>query len=290
MEGKITDGPHALAFAPVSWLSTLKKGAAEHELVLSRRPGAIRVQPLRGKRTLSRRTLVSLQSSDTVNNLQSDDSPTIDKNVHSNDDENLTPNQRYMKLLRELTEAETALSNPYGTKMSHEIVQFDENGFGPRDRYVYVEERDCIGCTHCQTTAVNTFFLESDHGRARVFDQTGDSEELVEVAIDTCPVNCIYYVSWNDLVTLELVRREQNINNWARLVGGQDFSNNRKYSRHTDVMDSAIIRCDDCPGRGCAECPMYGVGNNPEYVRKKKMRQGELRKKDMELKRKRRSL
>lgn len=191
------------------------------------------------------------------------------------DETSKTQAEKYIEMIRELEEKEDMLTgtNYDGTKMSHEVVKFDEDGIGPRDRFVYVEERDCIGCTHCQTTANCTFFMEHEHGRARVFDQTGDDEAKVEEAIDTCPVNCIYYVNWDDLVTLELERRGQYINNWARLVGGQDFLSSKKNNHRTTVMDSGIMRCEDCPGRGCAACPMYGVGENPEYIRKKKLRE-----------------
>lgn len=179
----------------------------------------------------------------------------------------------YRQRLLDITSAETALSNPHGLKMSHQVVRFDEDGLADRDRFLYVEERDCIGCTHCQTTAPGTFFMEEDHGRARVFNQVGNIEELQEVAIDTCPVNCIYYVNWRDLVNLEEMRRFQVINNMARLVGGQDLSRSKVGDVKTEVMDSGIVRCEDCPGRGCSVCPMYGVGKNPQYIRKKALRE-----------------
>ena len=31
-------------------------------------------------------------------------------------------------------------------------------------------------------------------------------------------------------------------------------------------------RCNNCPSRGCKTCPMYGVGQNPEFQRKEKER------------------
>lgn len=207
-------------------------------------------------------------------------------------DENsrLSKAEHFRKMMREITEAETALSNPLGLKMSHEIIRFDGDGIGPRDRYVYVEELDCIGCTHCQTTANGTFFMEEEHGRARVFDQIGDIESVVEEAIDTCPVNCIYYVDWEDLVKLEVMRKDQVINNWARLVGGQDFLSSRKESRTTRVMDSGLMRCEDCPGRGCPKCPLYGVGQNPEFMRKKAAREARKAKRQDEGKKRRKRL
>lgn len=197
----------------------------------------------------------------------------------------------YFRALRQVTEAETALSNPHGTKMSHEMIQFDTGGLGPLDRYVYVEEQDCIGCTHCATTAPGTFFLEDAFGRARVYNQLGDTENMIAEAIDTCPVNCIYYVEWEDLVKLELMRKDQKINNWARLVGGQDARSARKGKRKTKVMDSGVMRCEDCPGRGCRDCPLYGVGENPEYLKRKSIREARKReKKQEEKKRSRRRL
>ena len=53
--------------------------------------------------------------------------------------------------------------------------------------------------------------MEGEHGRARVFQQMGDYEDVVEEAIDTCPVNCIHYVPWDDLKQLEIRRRGQVI-------------------------------------------------------------------------------
>ncbi|KAA8499920.1 Ferredoxin-1 [Porphyridium purpureum] len=166
--------------------------------------------------------------------------------------------------------------NALGAEPSHKYVKFDANGVASRDRFVYVDEVDCIGCSHCAMTARNTFFLEPDHGRARAFRQDGDPEELVSEAIDTCPVNCIYYVDWDDLVTLEKERVGQRINNAARLVGGSDLTNARAQSK-ASVMTSGKVRCENCPGRGCADCPLYGVGENPEYMRKKETREAKRR-------------
>lgn len=179
--------------------------------------------------------------------------------------------------IREINEAEFALCNPARLDMSHTRVIFDSDGAATLDRFVYVEERDCIGCTHCATTATGTFFLKEEDGRARVFDQHGDSEEMVEEAIDMCPVNCIYYVDWADLIKLETFREGQQINNSARLVGGQDFSSSRMNLTAGTAVGSDMIRCSNCPSRGCQECPMYGVGLNPEYMRKKKAREARRR-------------
>jgi ferredoxin len=80
-----------------------------------------------------------------------------------------------------------------------------------RQRGVYVDEVTCIGCKHCAHVARNTFYIEPDHGRSRVVRQDGDSAELVQEAIDTCPVDCIHWVDYSELKTLEAERRSQII-------------------------------------------------------------------------------
>ncbi|MEL7052041.1 MAG: ferredoxin [Cyanobacteria bacterium J06588_5] len=82
--------------------------------------------------------------------------------------------------------------------------QFRQNG-------VYVDELTCIGCTHCAHVARNTFYIEPEYGRARVIRQDGDSEALIQEAIDTCPVDCIHKVDYTELRQLELDRQHQVI-------------------------------------------------------------------------------
>ena len=68
-----------------------------------------------------------------------------------------------------------------------------------RQKAVWVDESICIGCTYCSCVATNTFAMEPVNGRARAFRQDGDSPELIQEAIDTCPVNCIDWVKFEDL-------------------------------------------------------------------------------------------
>lgn len=83
-------------------------------------------------------------------------------------------------------------------------LQLDEDGAPVLARFTYVDEDTCIGCRNCAYVARSTFFMEDSFaGKARVYNQGGDSDDLIEEAIDTCPVNCIHYVSHEDLVTLE---------------------------------------------------------------------------------------
>jgi ferredoxin len=59
-------------------------------------------------------------------------------------------------------------------------------------RKPHVDQDTCISCELCVTTAPGVFRMNDDN-LAEVFDPSGDSEELIQEAIDSCPVNCI---SW----------------------------------------------------------------------------------------------
>lgn len=91
------------------------------------------------------------------------------------------------------------------------------SGFEPelggvlRQKGVYVDEITCIGCKHCAHVARNTFYIEPDYGRSRVVRQDGDSEDLIQEAIDTCPVDCIHWVDYTELKRLEEERKYQVI-------------------------------------------------------------------------------
>jgi ferredoxin len=80
-----------------------------------------------------------------------------------------------------------------------------------RQKGVYVDEVTCIGCKHCAHVARNTFYIEPDYGRSRVIRQDGDAEELIQEAIDTCPVDCIHWVNYTELKRLEEERKYQVI-------------------------------------------------------------------------------
>jgi len=159
---------------------------------------------------------------------------------------------------------------------SHTKVQKDEETGDPvRTQMVYVDEHTCIGCTNCAMVAQSTFFMESGLGRARVFNQWGDDDETIQIAIETCPVDCIHYVPYDELVRLEVERRDQNINFKARLVNQQEYGGNSIVAGFTapqQISGNMGSRCNNCPSRGCKDCPMYGVGKNPYFEKKEQER------------------
>lgn len=93
----------------------------------------------------------------------------------------------------------------------------DRSGLEPelggtyRQKGVYVDEITCIGCKNCAHVARNTFYIEPFHGRARAIRQDGDPDDLIQEAIDTCPVNCIHWVDYTELRQLEQERQHQVI-------------------------------------------------------------------------------
>ncbi len=80
-----------------------------------------------------------------------------------------------------------------------------------RQKAVWVDESLCIGCTYCSSVATNTFSMEPVNGRARVFRQDGDGTDLIQEAIDTCPVNCIDWVRFEELEDLRAKLKSKNI-------------------------------------------------------------------------------
>lgn len=78
-----------------------------------------------------------------------------------------------------------------------------------RQKGVYVDEVVCIGCKQCAHVARNTFYIEESYGKSRAIRQDADSEAVIQEAIDTCPVDCIYWVDYTELKKLEEERRYQ---------------------------------------------------------------------------------
>ena len=86
-----------------------------------------------------------------------------------------------------------------------------ELGGVTRQKGVYVDEVTCIGCKHCAHVARHTFYIEPDYGRSRVVRQDGDPDEIIQEAMDTCPVDCIHWVDYTELKRLEEERKFQVI-------------------------------------------------------------------------------
>lgn len=60
-------------------------------------------------------------------------------------------------------------------------------------RNCYVDEEECIGCESCVGLCPAVFAMDEGTGKAKVTDPAGASEEDIQEAMDTCPVQCIHW-------------------------------------------------------------------------------------------------
>ena len=147
--------------------------------------------------------------------------------------------------------------------------------------YVYIDEESCIGCTQCALAAPASFQM-LDNGRARTFLQRGRIPD-VQAAVKTCPVNCMHYVDFARLVTLEQARDSVNGDDGRtdHRHFGRDRRNGQTWRPHTPLyvarMESSdanhkdslyhytrrqCYQSNQCPSRGCYDCPLHA--SNPE--------------------------
>ena len=56
----------------------------------------------------------------------------------------------------------------------------------------YVEQNDCISCGLCVEVSPEVFRL-NDQDLSEVYNSAGASEEKIQEAIDSCPVQCIHW-------------------------------------------------------------------------------------------------
>ncbi|KAL5568669.1 hypothetical protein UlMin_025244 [Ulmus minor] len=113
----------------------------------------------------------------------------------------------------------------------------------------FVDEFSCIGCKNCANVAPDVFSIEEDFGRARVYNQGGDPE-LVQQAIDSCPVDCIHWTSAPQLSLLEDEMRRVERVNVAMMLSRMNISavdvfrmaSSRWQKRQAKVLLSSVLK------------------------------------------------
>jgi len=72
------------------------------------------------------------------------------------------------------------------------IIAEEERHMG---KAVYIDEEECIACGSCVEICPEVFQMREDGEKAVVLKPEGGPEDLIQEAIDTCPVSCIH---WED--------------------------------------------------------------------------------------------
>lgn len=134
--------------------------------------------------------------------------------------------------------------------------------------HAFVDEFTCIGCKNCANTAPDTFEIEDEYGRARVFCQLGDVRAAQE-AIDTCPVDCIHWVTAAQLTLLEDEMRRVERVNVGLMMAGQGYSSPDVFAqaswrwekRQAKALDRARIRMMKEKGKDAPGSWWQGWGN-----------------------------
>ncbi|PKI55184.1 chaperone protein dnaJ C76, chloroplastic-like isoform X2 [Punica granatum] len=108
---------------------------------------------------------------------------------------------------------------PFGRHKSNTSSYSSWNG-PLRPQALFVDENACIGCRECVCHAGKTFVMDEDLGCARVKLQFGDDQQKLEVSVDSCPVNCIYWVDSEELEVLEFLIRPQQMAGYGVFGGG----------------------------------------------------------------------
>lgn len=60
-------------------------------------------------------------------------------------------------------------------------------------RQVYIDEEECIGCGSCEEICQEVFELNEETEKAEVIKPEGGPEDLIEEAMESCPVECIHW-------------------------------------------------------------------------------------------------
>jgi ferredoxin len=60
-------------------------------------------------------------------------------------------------------------------------------------RKFYVDQDTCIGCGTCEGICPEVFRLNEEEGKSEVVKPKGGPEDLIQEAIDSCPVEAIHW-------------------------------------------------------------------------------------------------
>ncbi|PHT43549.1 hypothetical protein CQW23_17574 [Capsicum baccatum] len=154
-----------------------------------------------------------------------------------------------------INEVYEILSDPVQRRVYDEIHGYAATAINPflndssAKDHVFVDEFSCIGCKSCANICSKVFGIEEDYGRARVYDQCGNPD-LIQQAIESCPVDCIHWTSAAQLSLLEDEMRRIERVNVAFMLSGMGggsvdvfrMASTRWEKRQSKVLEQAKIR------------------------------------------------
>ena len=102
---------------------------------------------------------------------------------------------------------------------------------------VFVDELACIGCQNCVLLCPAMFRIEPVYGRARVSMQWLSKREDIDIAIESCPVDCIHWVETQKLPALEFVMQNvlQRVDVFVMMAGQGGAASNTDVFNETDT-------------------------------------------------------
>jgi len=119
---------------------------------------------------------------------------------------------------------------------------------GPvRSQALFVDENKCIGCRECVHHAARTFAMDDVLGSAHVEIQFGDLQQQIQLAVESCPVNCIHWVDSQELPMLEFLSRPQPKEGHGIFGGGWErprnvFAAAKNFAKRLERVEQELER------------------------------------------------
>jgi ferredoxin len=94
------------------------------------------------------------------------------------------------------TVANIILSFQFGLQQNHSLKK-TQKGDPTMAKRVVIDTDECIGCESCVELCSEVFAFNEAEEKAEVILPEGGPEDCIEEAIETCPVECIFWEDTN---------------------------------------------------------------------------------------------
>jgi len=158
------------------------------------------------------------------------------------DPDDLGPNWKYRPHWKEERGREKPIwrNQPRSRSRYEQLPEEDRGEKWEAQQFLYVDVFSCISCRNCLDVAPKTFGIDLFTGRAKVFQQWGDSEEYGDYAVMSCPVDCIHWVGREELQALEHVTAVEVYEQGGILPCPMGLRNNIVTGEFTDPFEASM--------------------------------------------------